>query len=101
MDAVIPWPRLIRLIEPYYPKAGNGRQPPGLEKMLQHHLRFPNYRTAILPAPPKSRPKALKLKILGAAFLVRPERERTIRLSTQGRVINQPQSECDLRASMV
>ena len=22
MDAVIPWPRLIRLIEPHYPKAG-------------------------------------------------------------------------------
>ena len=22
MDAVIPWPRLVRLIEPHYPKAG-------------------------------------------------------------------------------
>ncbi len=27
MDAVIPWPRLLALIEPHYPKAGNGRQP--------------------------------------------------------------------------
>jgi transposase, IS5 family len=35
MDAVIPWPRLLRLIEPYYPKAGHGRQPLGLEKMLR------------------------------------------------------------------
>jgi IS5 family transposase len=35
MDAVIPWPRLIALIEPYYPKAGQGRQPLGLEKMLR------------------------------------------------------------------
>jgi IS5 family transposase len=35
MDAVIPWPRLVRLIEPHYPKAGNGRQPLGLEKMLR------------------------------------------------------------------
>ena len=35
MDAVIPWARLIRLIEPHYPKAGNGRQPLGLEKMLR------------------------------------------------------------------
>jgi len=35
MDAVIPWPRLIRVIEPHYPKAGNGRQPLGLEKMLR------------------------------------------------------------------
>jgi transposase, IS5 family len=35
MDAVIPWTRLIRLIEPHYPKAGQGRQPLGLEKMLR------------------------------------------------------------------
>ena len=32
MDAVIPWVRLIALIEPHYPKAGNGRQPLGLEE---------------------------------------------------------------------
>jgi IS5 family transposase len=35
MDAVIPWVELRRLIEPHYPKAGNGRQPLGLEKMLR------------------------------------------------------------------
>ena len=35
MDAVIPWDRLLALIEPHYPKAGNGRQPLGLEKMLR------------------------------------------------------------------
>ena len=35
MDAVIPWARLIALIEPHYPKAGKGRQPLGLEKMLR------------------------------------------------------------------
>ena len=35
MDAVIPWARLIALIEPHYPKAGQGRQPLGLEKMLR------------------------------------------------------------------
>jgi transposase, IS5 family len=35
MDAVIPWTRLRVLIEPHYPKAGNGRQPLGLEKMLR------------------------------------------------------------------
>jgi IS5 family transposase len=33
MDAVIPWPGLVRLIEPQYPKAGQGRQPLGLEEM--------------------------------------------------------------------
>jgi IS5 family transposase len=35
MNEVIPWKRLMRLIEPHYPKPGNGRQPLGLEKMLR------------------------------------------------------------------
>lgn len=35
MDAVIPWQRLMTVIEPHYPKAGKGRQPLGLEKMLR------------------------------------------------------------------
>jgi IS5 family transposase len=32
---VIPWAALLRVIAPHYPKAGNGRQPLGLEKMLR------------------------------------------------------------------
>lgn len=35
MDAVIPWAELQALIAPYYPKAGTGRQPIGLERMLR------------------------------------------------------------------
>ena len=35
MDAVIPWAELRGLIAPHYPKAGNGRQPIGLERMLR------------------------------------------------------------------
>src|ERR1700686_3830284 len=35
MDAVVPWRELESLIEPYYPKAGNGRQPVGLSIMLR------------------------------------------------------------------
>ena len=35
MNAVIPWSRLVALIEPHYPKAGNGRQPMALERMLR------------------------------------------------------------------
>jgi IS5 family transposase len=35
MDAVIPWTRLLGLIAAHYPKAGNGRQPLGMEKMLR------------------------------------------------------------------
>lgn len=35
MNAVVPWGRLMAVIEPYYPKGEGGRQPMGLEKMLQ------------------------------------------------------------------
>jgi IS5 family transposase len=35
MDAVIPWEHLNRLIEPHYPKAGNGTQPMPQERMLR------------------------------------------------------------------
>ena len=35
MERVVPWRRLCRLIEPVYPKAGNGRPPIGLERMLR------------------------------------------------------------------
>src|ERR1700755_2628393 len=38
MNQIIPWKMLIELIEPYYPKAGRGRQPLGLEKMLRIYL---------------------------------------------------------------
>jgi IS5 family transposase len=35
MDQVMPWDRLKALIEPYYPKAGRGRRPHDLERMLR------------------------------------------------------------------
>jgi IS5 family transposase len=35
MNQIIPWSLLVSLIEPHYPKAGRGRQPLGLEKMLR------------------------------------------------------------------
>jgi transposase, IS5 family len=35
MDKVIPWAELLRLIKGHYPKAGNGRQPMPLERMLR------------------------------------------------------------------
>ena len=38
MNQIIPWNLLISLIEPHYPKAGKGRQPLGLEKMLRIYL---------------------------------------------------------------
>ena len=38
MEAVVPWAALCEVIEPYYPKAGNGRPPIGLERMLRIHF---------------------------------------------------------------
>lgn len=35
MNRVVPWKELCALIEPVYPKAGNGRPPVGLERMLR------------------------------------------------------------------
>lgn len=35
METLMPWPHFCALIEPYYPKAGKGRPPVGLERMLR------------------------------------------------------------------
>lgn len=38
MEQVVPWTILLNLIEPVYPKAGNGRPPYPLKAMLKVHL---------------------------------------------------------------
>ena len=38
MNAIVPLAALCAVIEPHYPKAGNGRPPVGLERMLRIHL---------------------------------------------------------------
>lgn len=38
MEALVPWAAFCALIEPHYPKAGNGRPPVGLERMLRMYL---------------------------------------------------------------
>src|ERR1700691_1004075 len=35
MEQVVPWAKLCALIEPHYPKPGNGRRPKELEKTLR------------------------------------------------------------------
>jgi IS5 family transposase len=35
MEEIVPWAELCSVIEPHYPKAGNGRPPIGLERMLR------------------------------------------------------------------
>ena len=37
MDRAVPWSKLEALIAPYYPRAGNGRQPYPLSAMLRIH----------------------------------------------------------------
>jgi IS5 family transposase len=38
MDQIVPWQELTAVIEPHYPRAGNGRPPIGLERMLRIHF---------------------------------------------------------------
>ena len=38
MEAIVPWSALCEVIEPYYPKAGNGRPPIGVQRMLRIHF---------------------------------------------------------------
>src|SRR5689334_19319564 len=38
MEMLVPWAQFCALIEPHYPKAGNGRPPVGLERMLRMYL---------------------------------------------------------------
>ncbi|MGA2647927.1 MAG: IS5 family transposase [Candidatus Sulfotelmatobacter sp.] len=38
MEQVVPWPELCALVEPYYPKAGQGRPPVGVERMLRMYF---------------------------------------------------------------
>ena len=38
MEQLMPWELLLAEIEPFYPKAGNGRRPYPLETMLRVHL---------------------------------------------------------------
>lgn len=38
METIVPWQALCEVIEPHYPKAGNGRPPIGLERMLRMYF---------------------------------------------------------------
>ena len=39
MEQVVPWSRLIAVVEPHYPKSGRrGRPPIGLERMLRMYF---------------------------------------------------------------
>src|SRR5881227_1408676 len=38
MEQVVPWSALCALIEPFYPKPGNGRPPVGVERMLRMYF---------------------------------------------------------------
>ena len=38
METLVPWAQFCAVIEPHYPKAGNGRPPVGLERILRMYL---------------------------------------------------------------
>ncbi|MFW1677589.1 IS5 family transposase [Pontibacter sp. JAM-7] len=59
MDTLVPWYMMSDLIEPHYPKAGNGRRPYPLETMLRIHcmqqwysMRDPAMEDALYDTPP-------------------------------------------------
>jgi IS5 family transposase len=43
METLIPWPQLLAVIEPFYPKGQRGRPPVGLERMLRVYFLQPWY----------------------------------------------------------
>ncbi len=55
MEKLIPWPPLVAVIEPHYPKAGNGPRPYPLATMLSIHCMhiwtFPYCKKLIDPEP--------------------------------------------------
>jgi IS5 family transposase len=38
MDKLVPWPEFCTVIDPFYPKVGNGRPPVGLERILRMYF---------------------------------------------------------------
>src|SRR6266566_8820564 len=59
MEQVVPWTKLCGLVEPHYPKLGNGRRPVGLERMLRiyflqqwFNLSDPAVEEALYDSPP-------------------------------------------------
>lgn len=38
METLVPWKEFCKVIEPYYPKTGNGRPPVGLERVLRMYF---------------------------------------------------------------
>ena len=46
MNRIVPWTDLCAVIEPHYPKRGNGRPPIGLERMLRIHFIQPWFNLA-------------------------------------------------------
>ena len=38
MEEIVPWSQLCSVIEPHYPKAGNGRPPIGPERMVRMYF---------------------------------------------------------------
>jgi len=51
MDLVVPWQALCARIEPVYRKAGNGRPPVGVERMLWFNLSDPAAEEALYDSP--------------------------------------------------
>jgi IS5 family transposase len=78
METIVPWSELEALIAPYYPKAGNGRQPVGLSIMLRIYF-FQHWFNLSDPAPKMRstiRPRCAALLALTLAAPLRSTKAR-------------------------
>jgi hypothetical protein len=93
MEQVVPWAELLALVEPFYPEAGNGRQPLGLVIMLRIYflqqwfgLSDPGMEEAFYESPVRAAidPESRGGSALSAALLARlePHRESMVQAQT-------------------
>ena len=98
MEGVVPWTELVALIEPYYPKAGNGRQPVGLSIMLRvyflqqwFNLSDPGAEDALYESPALRRFAGVDLGRAAApdeTYTVNVRAENTVTRTAKGTPVN-------------
>ena len=76
MEQVVPWKSLLKLIEPFYPEAGNGRRPYPLPAILRVHL-MQNWFGLSDPAMEEALYENAPMRTFAALSLTRPIPDET------------------------
>ncbi|MDS1352973.1 hypothetical protein XC62_23100 [Klebsiella pneumoniae] len=72
MEQILPWQNMVEVIEPFYPKAGNGRRPYPLETMLRIHCMQHWYNLSDKQHPRKNK-TAINIEYMKASIRARVE----------------------------